>query len=241
MGYDLEKLYVGPRSEKRAKRRRINRVLNILIGIVFILIIFFGWKFLLSNDNKQSTAEVVESTETNNSPSSEGGGEDPAVAEGESDSTNEEESAVEEEDPAEVPESESTEHEEITDGDPDSNIIRSIENKAWAPIGTSQSEPHTIVYDSGSVDRTEMERAISYAVGYDAASLTVWELSRQADNQVAATISTKDNSHVYRVYIEWVPAEGWKPLRIDELRENDSKYYKGNSASETVETEEAEG
>jgi hypothetical protein len=226
LGYDLEKLVEGPRSEKLSKRRRINRILNILIGIVFVLILFFGWKFLLSNNNQASTAGEIDTTEgSTNTPTPE---EENATG-SDTNEPSEDETSEETEEETDAPESESTEHEEVTDGDPDSNIIRSIENRAWTPIGTSQSEPHTIVYDSGSTDRTEMERAISYALGYDLSNITVWELARDSDNRVAATISTKDNSHVFRVYIEWVTDNGWKPLKIDELRENDSKYYTGSS------------
>ncbi|MFC4320875.1 YrrS family protein [Litchfieldia salsa] len=236
MGYDLEKLVEGPRSEKLSKRRRINRILNILIGIVFVLILFFGWKFLLSSNNQESVSGQVEETQDSTNTTEPPVEEDTALG---SDDSETEEEPVEE--VVEAPEGESTEHEEVTDGDPESNIIRSIKNKAWKPVGTNQTGPHTIVYDKGTPDRLEMEQAISYALGYENSSdLTVWELARDAENRVAATISTKDNSRVYRVYIEWVNEKGWMPLKIDELRKNDSKYYTGSSTNESSTEEDSE-
>lgn len=225
MGYDLEKLYVGPRSEKRLKRRKVNRILNILIILVFALILFFGWKLFFSNSNQTGTAEKPTTSEQNQ-PASNGEDNSSVVDDSDNEETTETDDTTEEQtEETTVPESESSDHETVTDGDPDSNIIRSIVNNAWSPIGTTQEGAHTINYEDGSVDRIEMEKALSYAINQEA--LTVWELKRNGEQQVAATVSTKDNSRVYRVYIEWIDQEGWKPFKIDELRKNDSKYYTG--------------
>ncbi|WP_078545472.1 YrrS family protein [Litchfieldia alkalitelluris] len=227
MGYDLEKLYVGPRSEKLHKRRKVNRILNLLIIFVFALILFFGWRLFFSNANQAGTAEQP-STSEQTQPASDGEDNSAVVDDSDNEETAETSEPSEEElEETTAPESESSEHETVTDGDPDSNIIRSIVNNAWTPIGTKQEGTHTVNYEKGSADRNEMEQAIGYATGKNQEDLTVWQLSRNGEHQVAATVSTKDNSHIYRVYIEWVDKEGWKPIKIDELRKNDSEYYTG--------------
>ena len=93
----------------------------------------------------------------------------------------------------------------------------------WKPIGTSQSGPHTTNYDEGSQDRKEMEAAIKEATGLG--DMTTWWLERGGEQQVVATVSNKaDESEVYRVQLKWVDAKGWKPAKVELLKENDQKY-----------------
>ena len=33
----------------------------------------------------------------------------------------------------------------------------------------------------------------------------------------------ENNPQSYRVYIEWVDGEGWKPVKVEELKENDKR------------------
>lgn len=226
----MNKLYEGPRSEKRAKRRKINRILNILIGIVLFLILFFGWKLLFSSSDQRVAGEI-DNTQTEQQQPVTTNEEEEQVEETTTDTEPDTTSETEEESQANEMESESSEHEKVTQGDPASNVIRSIENQAWKPIGTNQSEPHTTVYDNGSTDRLEMERAISYATGVDQSNLIVWWLARNGEDKVAATVATRDNEHIYRVYIDWVPNQGWKPTLIEELRENDAPSYKKQASA----------
>jgi len=222
---DVKDVNEGLRFEKRAKRRKTNRVLNVLITIVVLLIGFFSWKLFFSNNTTSqpvaSESKPAESTNDSNK------NEVPINENDEQENQSQEVSEEEEDNDSETLESESKENETITDGDPESNIIRTIENSSWKPIGTHQSEPHTVVYDDGSVDRKEMERAVSYAIGIDQSNLIYWWFSRNGDNKVAATISTSDKTQVYRVYIDWIPEEGWKPVKIEELRENDAPSFQG--------------
>ncbi|MFS0861657.1 YrrS family protein [Fredinandcohnia sp. 179-A 10B2 NHS] len=226
MGYDLDKLYEGPRSERRNKRRKVNRVLNILIVLVIVLIVFFGGK-LIFGDKK------VEETVSSENQKPEDGGSTPAETEAEKPEDKETPSTDTEEKPVEEPieeeetlEPESSEDAVVTDGDAESNISKSIVNPAWQPIGTEQSEPHVISYDEGSADREEMERAASYATAIDRSDMIVWWLGRNGDNSIHATVSSKTSKQVFKVYLEWVPNEGWKPVKLEELKENDSPAYK---------------
>ena len=219
MGYDADNQFEGRRFEKRQKRRKVNKVLNLLIGLVVLLIIFFGWKLLFSDEPAQTVS--TESTQQTTESIDESNGE---PEESEEVAVSDEEGAESDETDAEV-EPESDEHATVTAGEPDSNIIRSIENSAWKPIGTQQSGSHDVNYENGSTDRTEMEKSISYALGLEESDMIVWWLARDGENKVAATIATKDNQHIYRVYISWVEGDGWKPTKIEELRENDSPAY----------------
>lgn len=237
MGYDWEKLYEGPRFEKRAKRRKINRILNTLIGVVVILIIIFGGKLLFGSGNSTETAapQVSNNTDVAAVDEKEDKKETDQSTDASEESTEPDEDNEKTEETAtnnEQVEPESNEEATVTDGDPESNIIRTIQNPAWKPIGTNQIEPQTNVYDKGTENRNEIEIAASYATGLDIANLTVWWLTNNGPDKTKVTIASKDGSQNYKVYMDWVSEQGWKPVLVEELKENDSPIFQQNNASE---------
>ncbi|MCC3356626.1 YrrS family protein [Bacillus sp. REN16] len=239
MGYDVDKLYEGPRTERRAKRKKVNRVLNILIVLVIVLIVFFGGKLIFGDKNVD---EPVSSNQTNQPADNEGKAASDDSKDKKEDASDhpknedtKQEANEESQDEQKAPESD--EAAVVTEGDPDSNIIKTVENPAWKPIGTAQAEPHSIDYTENSVDRNEMEMAASYATGFDRSDMVVWWLGRNGGNSITATVSSKSTKQVQKVYLDWVPGEGWKPTKIEELKENDSETYKGYKNSEPDEDE----
>lgn len=201
----------GTRFEQRAKRRKINRILNIAIAFVFILIVFFGWQLLFSHDNqnKQMTEpkeKVTKKKEDND--------EKVEIEIGHNQQSSEE--ASEETD-------NQAESQEVieTAGDPSSNVIKEIVNPSWQPVGTTQSEPHVTTFDEHSVDWKEMLDAVSYATGLSQSDMVVWFIGNNGPNKAVATISTKDKSQYYKVYIEWVENQGWKPTKVQQLRQKE--------------------
>lgn len=193
---------MSSRFAKRSKQRKVNRVLNTFITIVFALILFFGWKWLFANDRpvkETNTSPQSVEVETNEPPNDE----QPSEAETE---INEQQSN-------------DTVEETIVD-DPNSNVIREIVNPSWQPIGTTQSEPHVTQYDKNSVDWKEMLDAISYATGISSSDLIVWFIGNGGSpNHAVATVSKKDKTEHYKVFIEWVTNEGWKPTKVQQLKE----------------------
>lgn len=107
----------------------------------------------------------------------------------------------------------------------ESNVEKEIVNESWKPVGTSQANGHVSSYDSASVDWQEKTAALSYATGISQDDMIIWYLQGGSDpsNEAIGTITTKDQSQTYRVYIEWVDSEGWKPVKVEELQENDKK------------------
>ena len=199
---------MSSRFAKRSKQRKVNRLLNTFIAIVFALILFFGWKWLFANDRSVK--------ETNASPQ-------PVQVEVETNEPSNDEQPSGEQ-PSET-ETETNEQpndnvEETVVDDPNSNVIREIVNPSWQPIGTTQSEPHVTQYDKNSVDWKEMLDAISYATGIPSSDLIVWFIGNGGSpNHAVATVSKKDKTEHYKVFIEWVTDEGWKPTKVQQLKE----------------------
>ncbi|MFB3165839.1 YrrS family protein [Neobacillus sp. 179-C4.2 HS] len=220
----------GSRSGYRAKRKKTNLILNSLIVIVLALIFFVAYTIFLSGDDKASQNEEQTKSAANESSEKEDKNTEDktAVKESEkntdsektdSEKTDSEESADEESEEASSPEQEDDSQAVITEGDGSSNVLRTIENPAWKPVGTVQTGEHAPVYDSSSVDWQEMLTAISYATGLEESNMTVYWLGRDktSGNGTFSTVASKDKSQKYNVYLEWVDGQGWKPTKVEEL------------------------
>jgi ABC-type Na+ efflux pump permease subunit len=207
----------GSRSSYRAKRKKTNIILNSLIFIVLALIFFVAYTIFLSGDDKAAPDKENIKTSANQATEKEdkaAENKDTVVEE-----TETEESTEEESEEATAPEQEDESQVIVTEGDGSSNVLRTIENPAWKPVGTVQTGEHTTQYDESSVDWQEMLKAISYATGLEESNMTLYWLGRDktSGNGSFSTVSSKDKQQKYNVYIQWVDGEGWKPVKVEEL------------------------
>lgn len=227
----MSKLSKGSRFENRDKRRKANVVLNILIGIVVILILVIGSQLMLGgNDSEQASKGTKEETGSNqieNEKNKEEKDKEQPVkedAESDQDSSEEADAAEEDENAKEEPEESEAGEEVVTEGDPNSNVDQIIENPGWKPVGTSQSEPHAAQYDKNSQDWAEMIQAMSYATGLSESDMTIWFIGNNGSpNDAKGTISSKDKTQNYKVEITWVENEGWKPVKVEKLKQTETR------------------
>lgn len=222
------------RSGYRTKRKKTNIVLNSLIIVVLLLIIFVAYNiFATGNDKaapKKETTKTEQKETANKENTDQKEAEEATTAAGDENTTD---TTVGEEEPSEdvtAPEDETSSEEATTPDAADksqevvteggsSNAVKTIENPAWQPVGTSQTGEHTPVYDQSSVDWQEMLNAISYATGLDKSNMTVYWLGRDKSttNGSFSTVTSKDKQQKYNVYIQWVDGQGWKPTKVEEL------------------------
>jgi cell division protein FtsB len=222
----LSNYHVNSRYEKRDKRRKTNVVLNTLIGIVAVLILVIGTQLVFGGSGADKTAKYNEQPDiklANEKNSNEEAIVDQEKEEeAESDKNEELDENIDGEADSEENKKEETdpfEQATITEGDPGSGVVETIENPGWSPVGTSQKEPHTAAnYSKGSQDWTEMTKALSYATGIPESEMIIWFLGNNGGpNNAAGTISPKDQSVKYKVHITWVENAGWKPTKIETL------------------------
>lgn len=233
-------------SRLKKKKNRSNSILNIMIGLVFALILIIGVSMLFSggDDQAQDLEAVTISPETEEQTS--GSGE----SEGESAGTEEEpeedaEASDEEKEAAEKAEKEKAKKEAeeakkaeeekegsvtkggtITREDSSDPIVEeTVINTSWEPVGTKQKGDHVSVYQKDSVDWNEKVNAVSYATGLDANNMYVMMIKNGGGPQKSiATVQSKDESEKYRVHMEWVEGEGWKPVKMDVLKTLEGAY-----------------
>ncbi|GIN20086.1 MAG TPA: DUF1510 domain-containing protein [Bacillus bacterium] len=199
------------RSALRAKRRKTNIVLNTLIAVVIILILLVGGTiFFGGSDTGEEQAKRPQNTEkeiTNK----------PADKSDETDDNSKEDTPDEEE------EDENGKLEEIESDEP--NVEKVLINPAWKPIGTEQGDGHQSSYNMGTTDWNEKLKAAAYAVDIPVENMTTWWVTGgdDPDNQAELTVSAKNSDDTYRVNIEWVTGEGWKPVEVKKLIQNDKR------------------
>lgn len=206
---------------KHSKQKKVNLILNISIAVVFLLIVVVGWSIIFSPKDVNETSGSKDETQETEKVEEKG----TADKDNTKNSTTDEESKTEEDSETQVDDELATEEEVVTVESDDPNVLEAKINKNWEPVGTSQTGEHTTQYDKGTTDRQEMENALSYATGISTDNMTVWWLENggMPNKNVIGTISTKDSKEIYRVYLEWVDGEGWKPTKLEKLKENDKR------------------
>ncbi|MEH6941920.1 YrrS family protein [Bacillus sp. JJ722] len=218
---------VASRSEKVGKKRKANNIYNILLAVVIIAIIIVGSSIFLGNDDEQSASpnEKTSHEEKNNDNVEEDKNQKTEDESNEDPDVNVDDESTDEDADTEHSEDENTEEEikpeegdEIVESS-DPNVEETRVNENWKPIGTEQKGQHVTTYDDTSVDWKEMERALSYGSGIPESDMTVlWLGNGGAPDKAVGTVAPKDHSAKYKVYIEWVDGEGWKPSKVEKLK-----------------------
>ena len=231
------------RLKKKKEKNRSNSILNIMIGLVFALILIIGVSMLFSGGDNQakqpeevaiSTGTEEQTSGSENGESASAGDEDEdaeAKAEEKAAKKAEEEAKAKEE--AEKKAKEEKEKEgsvtkggTITREDSSDPIVEeTVINTSWEPVGTKQKGDHVSVYQKDSVDWNEKVKAVSYATGLEANNMYVMMIKNGGGPQKSiATVQSKDESEKYRVHMEWVNGEGWKPVKMDVLKTLQGAY-----------------
>lgn len=220
---DYERSKVGSRVEKVGKKRKLSRVYYISLAIVIVAIFIVGSIVIFGDNEEQSTSK-------NNQPTIESDTSESDIVE-ETNETDTSQSLINEDTAEDKEDKEATEEMENTDetntaleeveGSSDSNVAHTYVNESWEAVGTVQTGAHEMNFTKGSVDWIEMEKALAYGAGLDNDNMTVWFLGNGGSDKAIGTISPKDKSKTYRVYIEWIDGEGWKPTKVEELVKND--------------------
>ncbi len=206
-----------------SRNKKLDKMLNVLIGIVIILIVItatyvFKWQDDEQEANKEEPVQEQKNDEGEQEPQKE---EDSAENEEQSidkdQSTDEDQSKEEEQQP------EQNTAEETTSDDP--IVDRVVTDKNWKPTPTTQTGAHVSSYDDQSVDWAEKIATITAVTGITNDNMIVWRLQNNGGaNKAIATVSTKDKSEKYRVSMEWVDNEGWLPVKLEQLKTLDGAY-----------------
>lgn len=212
------------RTDKR-KDKKINKIYNILITVVIILIIAVGATIFTGKDAEVSTSpkETLKADQTKQSDTNQKADKNQQSDEGQKSDEDKEETPTDENDSADDKDKNKSDESKIVEEAPtDSNVNKAYSDTSWQSVGTSQKGEHVTQFDQSSVDWKEMERALAYGAGINEKDMTTWFIGNGgAPDKAVGTISPKDGSQTFRVHIEWIDGEGWKPTKVEELARND--------------------
>ncbi|WLR49946.1 YrrS family protein [Bacillus tianshenii] len=110
---------------------------------------------------------------------------------------------------------------EVTRKPSDKENVNEVITGDWKPVETNQQGNHVTSYEKGSKDWNEMLQAVERATGLSQDEMVVWWLGNGGSpNSSTATVSPEDKSQTYRVLLQWVEGQGWKPVRVETLKQN---------------------
>ncbi|MGG1215106.1 DUF1510 family protein [Micromonospora provocatoris] len=205
-----------------SRNKKLDKMLNVLIGIVIILIVITATYVFKWQDDEQEAVKEEPVQEQKNDEGEQEPQKEEDSAENEEQSTDKEQS-IDEDQSKEEEQPEQNTAEETTSDDP--IVDRVVTDKNWKPTPTTQTGAHVSSYDDQSVDWAEKIATITAVTGITNDNMIVWRLQNNGGaNKAIATVSTKDKSEKYRVSMEWVDNEGWLPVKLEQLKTLDGAY-----------------
>lgn len=219
---------LNQRSERLAKRRKTNTILNSLIAIVIILILIVSYRIFFSSNEPGQKSDQVAKQEANNSNGQNSSGtvnkdDDKDNDKDKKEDTDKKDDQKEKED---TDKDKDKDDEKIVEKSDEPNVENTIVDPSWEAVGTDQTNGHQYSSSMDSLDWKEKEQALSYATDIPVDNMVIWWLERgpDGDHQSIGTISPKDaQSEVYRVHLEWEDGKGWKPVIVKKLISNDKR------------------
>lgn len=220
------------RLNRKKGRKRSDKILNVLIiGVILAIIITATIIFSGGNDEADEKEPLI-SEEVDDEKSDEDAD---VVADDNADedenskedvSTDLEVEDLDEANNDDVEKEENKESGIVTYLYSDDEVIeQSIINPSWEPIPTQQTGEHVSQYVKSSVDWKEKQEAIAYATGLSIDDTITWKIKNGGSPQKSiGIVSSKDKVEMYRVYLEWIDNEGWKPVKLDVLKTLDFDY-----------------
>ncbi|MGU3372571.1 YrrS family protein [Bacillus mycoides] len=91
-------------------------------------------------------------------------------------------------------------------------------NPSWKPIGTEQGAKPAMEFKEGTVDWNEMKKAISYAVDAPEGQLIFDFIGNNGENKAYGNVRDKQSNKKYKVDIDWVENQGWKPVSVQVVK-----------------------
>ncbi|MBK5431680.1 YrrS family protein [Bacillus sp. TH25] len=91
-------------------------------------------------------------------------------------------------------------------------------NPSWKPIGTGQGAKPAMKFKEGTVDWNEMKKAISYAVDVPEGQLIFDFIGNNGENKAYGNVRDKQSNKKYKVDIDWVENQGWKPVSVQVVK-----------------------
>lgn len=191
-------------------KSKSDKVLNILIGVVIVLILIVGYFVLTyegTNSKQQEEAKTVQ--QKPEEPTAEEKAAAIRKADAKKDITER----------STVTQSEST----------DPNVEMTIVDSAWKPTKTTQTENigegHVSAYDGTSVDWQEKVTTLAKVTNIPEEEMKIVRVKNGGTaSRTIGIVTSADGTKKYRVTLQWIADKGWQAEQLEVLKSLDGTY-----------------
>ncbi|MGF2711771.1 YrrS family protein [Bacillus cereus] len=191
----------GSRFQEKQQNRRNKGIFNIAFSVVLVTVGIVTYQlFFTSDTSKKAIAQEKKATKIE-------------------EKKNEDKEAVKIEEKQKVEEPVKTNGNENKEGEKTiSQEKGSQTNPSWKAIGTEQGAKPAMKFKEGTVDWNEMKKAISYAVDVPESQLIFDFIGNNGNNKAYGNVRDKQSNKKYKVDIDWVENQGWKPVSVQVVK-----------------------
>ncbi|MEK4916231.1 YrrS family protein [Bacillus sp. FSL E2-8887] len=191
----------GSRFQEKQQNRRQKGIFNIAFSLVLVTVGLVTYQlFFISDTSKKAIAQEKKATKI-------------------------EEKKSEDKEVAKLEEKQKVEESVKTNGNENKEGEKTIPqekgsqtNSSWKPIGTEQGAKPAMKFEEGTVDWNEMKKAISYAVDVPESQLIFEFIGNNGNNKAYGNVRDKQSNKKYKVDIDWVENQGWKPASVQVVK-----------------------
>ena len=201
---------------KKTKFQKADKRLNYLIAVVAVLIVATLIFIITQEPSPKNEAEQQDSPAevATDVPEDDAGQE----TEDNETETNVPEEVEEEDNTSDETEQPNSESGNMVSPSDDPAVKEVIKNPNWPTYPTAQTGEHVSTYEKGHIDYEEKLKAIFSVIDLQQENSIVLRVNNNgsAENAIAV-VTSMDKEQKYRVSIEWVDNEGWKPVQVEVL------------------------
>lgn len=204
----------------RRKEDKMNRTLNYLIALVSVLLVItLGVIFMTGDEDEageQQAGDAAVQSENPQAARQEDETEDGQAA------SDDKANDVSAEDDSTV---DATEDAAVVNASDDPLVAEVWTSEAWQAYPTAQTGEHRSTFAQGDIDYEEKLQSIFSVVPIEQQDSIIWSVKNNGNAKSAiAVISSNDKTQKYRVAIEWIEQQGWKPVQVEVLNTLEGTY-----------------
>ena len=210
---------------KRRKENKMNRTLNYLIALVSVLlvitlgVIFIVWdedeaEEQLQTEDAALEAENLDAVEEDKQEDETEAGQSATTNDATNDQSDENDSTVD-----------ANQDEAVINASDDPLVAEIWTSDAWQAYPTTQTGEHQSTFSEGHIDYEEKIQSIFSVVPIEQQESIIWSVKNNGNAKSAiAVISSNDKTQKYRIAIEWIEQQGWKPVQVEVLNTLEGTY-----------------
>lgn len=206
----------------RRKEDKMDRTLNYLIALVSVLVVItLAVIFMTGDEDEAGDQQAGDALQSENTQTARQDEQEDETEDGQA-ADDEPKNEVSAEDDSTVDASEDA---AVVNASDDPLVAEVWTSESWQPYPTAQTGEHRSTFAQGDVDYEEKLQSIFSVVPIEQQDSIIWSVKNNGNAKSAiAVVSSNDKTQKYRVAIEWIEQQGWKPIQVEVLNTLEGTY-----------------